>query len=86
MRFKFAWAWLLATALVWCASSPAARIRSILRPTPEIPSPPKGRESSGDLSGRGYCYVFSTQGIGLRPRPWAEFSRPVGPEGVLLPF
>jgi hypothetical protein len=24
---------------------------------------------------------LSTQGIGLRPRPWAPFSRPVGPDG-----
>jgi len=24
---------------------------------------------------------LSTQGIGLRPQPWAPFSRPVGPDG-----
>jgi hypothetical protein len=24
---------------------------------------------------------LSTQGIGLRPQPWAPFSRPVGPAG-----
>ena len=24
----------------------------------------------------------STQGIGLRPLPWAPFSRPVGPDGA----
>src|SRR5437763_1592072 len=24
---------------------------------------------------------LSTQGVGLRPRPWALFSRPVGPDG-----
>ena len=23
---------------------------------------------------------LSTQGIGLRPQPWAPFSRPVGPD------
>src|SRR5437763_14576709 len=26
------------------------------------------------------CHL-STQGIGLRPQPWAPFSRPVGPDG-----
>ena len=24
--------------------------------------------------------TFSSQGIGLRPQPWAPFSRPVGPD------
>ena len=28
---------------------------------------------------------FFTQGIGLRPQPWAPFSRPVGPVGIQLP-
>jgi len=28
-----------------------------------------------------FVYQFSTQGIGLRPQPWAPFSRPVGPDG-----
>ena len=27
------------------------------------------------------CRVLLTQGIGLRPQPWAPFSRPVGPAG-----
>ena len=27
-----------------------------------------------------------TQGIGLRPQPWARFSRPVGPDSVGLPL
>ena|GEM_PF-3300022 len=29
------------------------------------------------------CHL-STQGIGLRPQPWAPFSRPVGPAGLPL--
>jgi len=31
------------------------------------------------------CHL-STQGIGLRPQPWAPFSRPVGPDSRPLAF
>src|SRR6185312_163049 len=50
----------------------------------------KGRESSvvlkrltnglATLQAAPHCHL-STQGIGLRPLPWAPFSRPVGPDG-----
>ena len=30
--------------------------------------------------------VLLTQGIGLRPQPWAPFSRPVGPAGLRCPI
>ena len=54
----------------------------------------KGRESlsrelsefgeiSPGLSGRGVD-CLSTQGIGLRPQPWAGISRPVGPVGIYI--
>ena len=37
---------------------------------------------SRDLPGRGWLGLRLTQGIGLRPHPWAVISRPVGPVGV----
>ena len=39
-----------------------------------------GIERSRGLSGR-LTLGPVTQGIGLRPQPWAEISRPVGPDG-----
>ena len=42
-------------------------------------------ERSRDLSGRPALSPSSTQGIGLRPRPWAGISRPVGPDRVPMP-
>ena len=48
----------------------------------------KGRESRGSYSAEHLaafqaalvCFVPFSQGIGLRPqKPWAKFSRPVGP-------
>ena len=36
---------------------------------------------SRDLSGRRNGVLFLSQGIGLRPQPWAWVSRPVGPVG-----
>src|SRR6476661_10214468 len=52
----------------------------------------KGRETclaesgSRDLSGRDDWGHFSSQGIGLRPQPWAGTSRPVGPGAEHGPF
>ena len=37
------------------------------------------REPSRGPTGRVICGGLLTQGIGLRPHPWAGFSRPVGP-------
>src|SRR5436309_3203460 len=40
---------------------------------------PNNEQSSRDLTGRFGSTCLSTQGIGLRPQPWAKISRPVGP-------
>src|SRR5436305_11288449 len=55
---------------------------SLLRP--EGPREPGSvtceMEGSRDLSGRNvFILPLPTQGIGLRPQPWARISRPVGP-------
>ncbi len=39
-------------------------------------------QSSRGHTGRFGCFAFPSQGIGLRPQPWAMFCRPIGP--VLL--
>ena len=39
-----------------------------------------GTEDSRGLSGRMIVAAVGSQGIGLRPQPWAMLSRPVGPE------
>jgi hypothetical protein len=46
------------------------------QPTPEILS----RTFQAAMVDR-----FSTQGVGLRPRPWAWLCRPVGPGGHAMP-
>jgi hypothetical protein len=38
-----------------------------------------GRKLSRPFRPQPFCHL-STQGVGLRPRPWAPFSRPVGPD------
>jgi hypothetical protein len=47
-------------------------------------SPPTQGQRSRGPSGRTGVVNLSTQGVGLRPRPWAPFSRPVGPAGGFL--
>src|SRR4051812_20173448 len=50
----------------------------------ENPGPTRyGMEASRDPSGRLSFVILSTQGIGLRPQPWARVSRPVGPERAI---
>src|SRR3954454_8494789 len=47
-----------------------------LQPHPQTPKPTVSRPF------RPHRVVnLATQGIGLRPQPWAPFSRPVGPDG-----
>jgi len=41
-------------------------------------------ESSRGPSGRRIVAAVGSQGIGLRPHPWAGFSRPVGPERTAI--
>ena len=50
--------------------------------------PVGAREGGGEfLAALQAAWMFGlfSQGVGLRPPPWAPFSRPVGPAGWLAP-
>jgi hypothetical protein len=49
-----------------------------MNPTYGIERPPNGLATFQAALRR----HLATQGIGLRPQPWAPFSRPVGPDGL----